>query len=142
MRRCDREVAAGLLEQAGAGVDEHDGEISRRCAGRHVARVLRVPGVVADDERPGRRREVAVGDVDRDALLALGPQTVGHEREVEALLPTSLRRRGDRVDLVVEQALGVVEEASDQGALAIVDRTDGREPQQLARLGAHRSHQK
>ncbi len=51
--------------------------------------------------------------------------------EVEPLLPTPLRRRGHRVDLVVEQALGVVEQAADQRALAVVDRADGGEAQQL-----------
>ncbi len=51
-RRGDGEMAAGLLEQAGAGVDEDHGEVGGRRAGHHVARVLRVAGVVADDERP------------------------------------------------------------------------------------------
>jgi hypothetical protein len=32
---------------------------------------------VGQDERALRRGEVAVGDVDRDALLALGAQAVG-----------------------------------------------------------------
>ena len=35
------------------------------------------PGVSARMKRAPRRREVAVGDVDRDALLALGAQAVG-----------------------------------------------------------------
>ncbi len=93
------------------------------------------------NERRGCR-EVAVGDVDRDPLLALGPQPVGDEGQVEALLAAALRRGRDRVDLVVEQALRVVEQPPDERALAVVDRSDGREPQQLARLSAHRSHQK
>jgi hypothetical protein len=42
-----------------------------------------VAGGVGDDERPPRRGEVAVGDVDRDALLALGAQAVGQQREVD-----------------------------------------------------------
>ena len=141
-RRRDGEVAAGLLEQPGASVDEHNGEVRGGGASRHVARVLRVPRVVADDERARRCREVPIGNVDRDPLLAFRPQAVGDEGEVEAFLPTALRRRRDRVDLVVEQALRVVEEPPDERALAVVDRSDGREPQQLARLCAHRSHQK
>ena len=44
------------------------------------------PGRVGDDEAPPRRREVAVGDVDRDALLALGAQAVGQQREVDGAL--------------------------------------------------------
>jgi hypothetical protein len=42
-----------------------------------------VARTVGDDEPPPRRREVAVGDVDGDALLALGAQAVGQQREVD-----------------------------------------------------------
>ena len=45
-----------------------------------------VPGAVGDDEAPLGGREVAVGDVDRDPLLALRPQPVGQQREVERAL--------------------------------------------------------
>jgi hypothetical protein len=37
---------------------------------------------VADHELSVRGREVAVGDVDRDALLALGREAVGEQRQV------------------------------------------------------------
>jgi len=38
-----------------------------------------VAGRVRDDEVSPRRREVAVGHVDHDALLALGLETVGED---------------------------------------------------------------
>ena len=69
-----------------AGVDEDEGEVGGRRAGDHVARVLRVAGRVGDDELALRRGEVAVGDVDGDALLALGAQAVGEQREVRVLV--------------------------------------------------------
>jgi hypothetical protein len=78
MKLCRRVCAARR-----AGVDQDDGDVARRRAGRHVARVLLVPGRVGDDELAPRRREVAVGDVDRDALLALGLEAVGQQREVD-----------------------------------------------------------
>ena len=53
-----------------------------RRAGDRVAGVLHVAGAVGEHERALGRREVAVGDVDRDALLALGAQAVGEQREV------------------------------------------------------------
>ena len=81
-QRRDHRVAARLLEHALAGVDEHEREVGGRRAGDHVARVLHVPGRVGDDELAARRREVAVRDVDGDALLALGAQAVGEQREV------------------------------------------------------------
>ena len=59
-------------------------------AGGHVARVnlLRWPGVSATmvKRRVGDGEE-AVGDVDGDALLALGLQAVQQQREVDALSP-------------------------------------------------------
>src|SRR5687767_9910179 len=74
--------AARLLEHALAGVDEHDRGVRRGGAGDHVAGVLLVTRGVGDDEAPPRCGEVAVGDVDRDALLALGAQAVGEQGEV------------------------------------------------------------
>ena len=81
-QRGDERVAARLLEHALARVDQDEREVGGRRAGDHVARVLHVAGRVGDDELAPRRGEVAVGDVDRDALLALGAQAVGEQREV------------------------------------------------------------
>ena len=80
-----------LLGQALAGVDEHQAEVGGRGAGDHVAGVLHVARGVGDDELAGRRREVAVGDVDRDALLALGAQAVGQQGQVGVVVAA---RRG------------------------------------------------
>jgi hypothetical protein len=63
---------------------------------------------VGEDERALGRGEEAVRDVDRDPLLALRPQAVGDVREVV-------------LALVVEQLLGVEQQAPDQGRLAVVD---------------------
>ena len=81
-QRRDERVAARLLDHAVAGVDQDDRQVGGRGAGDHVARVLHVAGRVGDDELAPRGREVAVGDVDRDALLALGAQAVGEQRQV------------------------------------------------------------
>ena len=91
-QRREERVPARLLDDAVAGVDEDQREVGGRRAGDHVARVLDVAGRVGDDELARRRREVAVGDVDRDALLALGAQAVGEQREVHAFLAAQARR--------------------------------------------------
>jgi hypothetical protein len=81
-----------------------------------------VPGRVGQDERPPRRREVAVGDVDRDALLALGAQAVGEQREVDrAVAVAPPRGLLDLLELVGQDRLGVVEQAADERRLAVVD---------------------
>ena len=92
-----------------------------------------------------RRREVAVGDVDRDALLALGPQAVGEQGEVDVVVAAPLADGLDVLELVLEDRLRVVQQPADQRRLAVVDAADGGEPQRRpALVGLRRSprHQK
>ncbi len=117
-------------------VDEDDGGIAARGRGHHVARVLLVAGRVGDDELALARREVAVGDVDRDALLALGLEAVGEEREVDRLAAAGTRF--ERIELVGEDRAAVEQEPADQRALAVVDRAGGEEAQRPARAGGCR----
>src|SRR5258707_390252 len=70
-------MQARLHQYALARVDEHHGCIGSRCARSHIARVLLVPRRVGDDEFTPRRREVTIGDIDGDALFALGAEAVG-----------------------------------------------------------------
>ncbi len=76
------------------------------------------PGRVGDDEFALVGREEAVGDVDRDALLALGREAVDQQREVElaALRADFLRVGLERRELVLEDHLRVVEQPPDQRA--------------------------
>src|SRR6202035_5306037 len=113
------------------GVYQHDREVGGGGAGHHVPRVLDVAGGVGDDELPPRCREVPVGDVDRDALLALGPQAVGEQGEVGALLAAVPRGALHRGELVLEDGLGVEQQPPNQGRLAVVDRAGGGESQDI-----------
>ena len=124
-----------LLEQPVAGVDQHDRQLCGRGAGDHVAGVLDVARGVGDDEFPLGRGEVAVRDVDGDALFALGAQAVGHQGQVGVVVPAFLGGALDRGQLVLHDGLGVVQQAADQGGLAVVDGSGGRQSQQ-------RRHQK
>src|SRR5689334_24132618 len=63
--------------------------------------------------RSPARREVAVGDVDRDALLALGLQAVGEERQIEVLVAALLRSARDRGQLIVEDGARSEEHTSE-----------------------------
>ena len=123
-------MPAGLLLQPVAHVHQQHCDVgsARRC--HHVARVLGMPGRVADDELACGRREVAVSDVDRDALLALGQQPVGQQGQVDGREPAPPGGRLERGDLIRQQSLAVVEQAADQGALAVVDAAGGDEAQQ------------
>ncbi len=117
----DARVALRLLEHAVPRVHEQDGDVGGRRAGRHVAGVLLVSGRVGEDELAPARREIPVRDVDRDALLALGAQAVGEEREIDRAGRPVLRRFLDRLDLVFVDAARVVQQPSNQRALAVVD---------------------
>src|ERR1700682_141038 len=93
-----------------------------------------MPWTVGDDEPPPRGGEVAVGDVDRDPLLALGPQAVGEQREVERSLPTAaLAGLCDVLELVLEDLLRVVQQPPDERALPVSHRAGGAEAQQVER---------
>src|ERR1039458_2115956 len=76
---------------------------------------------------------------DRDPLLALGPQPVGQQRQIQrALAAAPLARRFDVLQLVLEDLLAVVQQPADQRALAVIDRSRGGEAQQVERHEAAR----
>ncbi len=77
------------------------------------------------------RGEVAIGDVDGYALLALGPEPVGEQRKVHVLVAPGHARALHGLELVLEDLFRVVEQAADERGLAVVDRTPGRKTQQL-----------
>ena len=66
-----------------SGVDQEHGRLSSRCASRHIARVLLMPRGIGYDEAPSGSGEESVSNVDSNALLALGLQSVNHQREIE-----------------------------------------------------------
>jgi hypothetical protein len=78
--------------------------------------------------RSDASREVAIRDVDRDALFALGLEAVGQERQVGLF---ALRSRTNGGHLVLEYHAGVVEDAPDQRGFAVVDGADRHESEQL-----------
>ena len=121
-----------LGQHALAGIDQDHGDVGGRGAGDHVARVLLVAGRIGDDEIALVGGEEAVGDVDGDALFALGVQAVEEQREIEiAALRAELPGVGfERRQLVLVQHLRLEEHAADQRALAVVDAAAGDEPEQ------------
>ena len=118
-QRHDGAVPESLRQQALGRVDQDDREVGRRGPRRHVARVLFVARRVGNDEAPPRRREIAVADVDGDALLALRLQAVDQPCEIGCAGAT-----------IVRHDVGIDQEPADQRALAIVDAAAGDEAQQ------------
>ena len=128
----DRQVAARLLQDPVAGVHQQHDDVGRGAAGDRVAGVLHVPGAVGQDEGALRGGEVAVGDVDRDALLPLGPQPVGQQREVGAGQAPIQADLLDGGQLVAQDGLGVEQQAAHERGLAVVDAAGRGQSQQRA----------
>ena len=92
------------------------------------------PGVSATMNCAFVGREEPVGDVNRDALLALGGQAVDQQREIEVAAARAdlLRVGGQRRELILEDHLRLVEQPADQRRLAVVHAAAGDEAQQGA----------
>ncbi len=136
-QRDDRGVAACLRQQAFARVDQQDGEIGARSRCRHIARILLMAGRVGDDEGAPRRRDIAVGDVDRNALFALGLEPIDEKGEVDIVAVGAVAPRvafEGREVIVVDEAL-FIEKPPDEGRFAIVDGAAGDQPQGRRRAG-------
>ena len=129
--RDDAAVPLGLGEHALAGIDQQHGRLGGRRAGRHVAGVLLMTRRIGDDEAALGRGEKAVGDIDGDALLAFGLQAVDQQRKIQplALGAEFFRVRLERFQLILEDQLGLVEQAADQRRLAVVDAAAGNKAQ-------------
>src|SRR5205807_9135366 len=81
------------------------------------------------DELAARCGEVAVGNVDGDALLTLGAETVGEIGEVDRASAGDVGGAFERLELVLHQVLRVVEQPADQRGLAVVHRAASVESQ-------------
>jgi hypothetical protein len=85
-------------------------------------------GRVGDDELAPLGVEIAVRDVDGDALLALGFKAVGEEGEIDpfpaATFVIALRSR----HLIFKRSARVDKETTDQGGLPVVDAARSNEP--------------
>ena len=90
-----------------------------------------MPRGIGDDEATFGRREEAVGNVDGDALFALGLQSVNQQGEIQPLT-LSAKFSGVRpqsFQLILKNQFGVIEQAADQRRLAIIYAAAGDEPQ-------------
>ena len=136
-QRTDEGMPPGLHQHALARIDQDDGELRIGGAGRHVAGVLFMARRVRDHERASGRVEKPVGDVDGDALLALGLQPVDQKRKIDVVAGGAVLGAValQRLELILIDHLAVVQQAADQGRFAVIDRAAGEEAQLVLGVG-------
>ena len=136
----DGGVAAGLALHPVARIDEQDRHVGVRGARRHVAGILLVPRRIDDDEAAMRGLEIAPGDVDGDALLALGLKAVEQQAEIDllAVLQAVLRGMDDCCALVLGDRGRIPQHPADQRRFAVVHRAAGEEAHDGAALSRRR----
>ena len=122
-----------LGDDARSGVDQDDRQVGRRAAGDHVAGILLVPGGVGDDELAVVGREIAIGHVDGDALLALGFQAIEQKGVIDVVArvahPLAVALQG--VQLVLINLLAIEKKSANQGRLAVIDGASREETEQI-----------
>ena len=131
-------MAPGLGDDPVAGIDQDHREVAGRGAGRHVAGVLFVARGVGDDKRARRGHKKTIGDIDRDALLALVFEPVEQQRKIDVAAGRAKPPRFalQRLELVVEDQRAVVQQPADQRRFAVIDRPAGQKAQQVPVAGA------
>ena len=102
-------MAPRLREHALGGIDQDHSGIRRGRPGCHIAGVLLMSGSVGDDEFPPQCGKVAVGDINRNALLAFGAQAVGQQREIQRAGRSIDSAVADSSKLVLVHTLAVVQ---------------------------------
>ena len=112
----DHGVPARLRQQAPPRIDQNDGEIGVRGAARGVARIAFVARRIGDDEAAARRRKIAVGNVDGNALFALVLQAIDQQRKIDRLTAVAEARQipRQRREFIVGDRAGLVQQAADQ----------------------------
>jgi hypothetical protein len=112
----------GLLSPNEFGrIHEHDCSICARSSSHHIACVLLMAGRITDDEFATCRGEIAVGDINRDALLPLSGEAICELREID------LAGFGDASDLIEQGSFAVNEQAANEGRFPVIDRAAGDE---------------
>src|SRR5690554_1396817 len=128
-------MAAGLGLYALFGVDQNHCHIGSGGSGNHVAGILFMAGGVGNNEFAFWSGEIPIGHVDGNTLFTLGGKAVYQQCQVYlfALGAVAPGVSGECGQLVVKDLLRLPEQASNQGAFAVVDAAAGDEAQSALR---------
>ncbi len=130
-------MPSGLVAHAFQRVDDQHRAVGLRGAGDHVAQEFGVAGRVDQHHVARAGAESDLGGVDGDALVALGLQRVQKERPFERHAAPGADGF-EHFELALGQAPRLVQEASDQGRLAVIDMADDDDANLRARGAVRR----
>src|SRR5688572_20179468 len=82
-----------------------------------------MPWGVGDDELAFGGGKVAIGYINGDSLFAFGAQPIGEQRQVHIGIAAIAAGALNSLQLIFKDGLAVIEQATDQGAFAIVHTT-------------------
>ena len=90
-----------------------------------------MPRGVGDNKFALLGREVAVGDIDGNPLLALGLQTVNQQRQIEffALRTVTFAVIMQRGELIFVNLTGIVQKPANQRTFTVIDAAAGQKAQ-------------
>ena len=103
----DGQVTTSLFDYTLARVYQKHDDIGGGSARHRVPGVLHMPRAVGQNELPGRRRKVAVRDIDRDALLPLSAQAVGEQSKIGSIQTLAFAYLLNMIKGVGEHGIGV-----------------------------------
>ena len=133
-KRTDKGVTPRLFEKSFPGIDQKYRKLGGGRARHHVARVVLVAGCVGDDEPPPRRAEIAIGDVNGDALFALRLKPVDQQRGIDIATHGAVRLGipRQRRDIIIKNQRRIEKKPPDQRRFAVIDRAAGQHAKLIA----------
>ncbi len=119
----DEKVTVSLLHDAFARIDEDERYLRIGSAGDHVAGIFNMAGRIGDNVFTGRGGEVDMRHIDGDALLTLGYEAVGEQREVCEIKPFAFTGGVQRFHFILRDGMGIIQQAANQCAFAVIYTT-------------------
>ena len=92
----------GLLDDPLPGIHKNNCHIRGGGPSHHVSGVLDMPGSIRDDELALGRCEITIGNVNSNALLSFGTQTISQERQIDMLIATFAGTLLNRLKLILK----------------------------------------
>ncbi|MCY1373335.1 hypothetical protein D9M69_606030 [compost metagenome] len=116
-----------MLDHPFAGIYQDNDEVRVRSTRHHIPGVLDVPRGIGNNKFTAFGLEIFVGYINGDALFAFGFQAVSQDSQVYGTVIIFTIGFLNGFQLVIQDGVGIVQQAPDQGAFPVVNRSCGDE---------------